>query len=292
MVIPDSQLETWSHNGAQVTAKETHEAVRKAIDTYSFPEGITKNLSLQGSYYNSTNIYGDMDVDLLACLTSSFYSNLTVDQCRQLRIVDQSYGFRDFKNDILLALLDYFGIEKLDAGSKAIRIRKPINHLDCDVIACTEYRYYYAINYNSYYEGITLWTKEGNQVINYPKYHYQNGVSKNQRTRNMYKPIVRVFKNIRNELVKNQGFVKNDVPSYFVECILYNIPDYLFDSQYSNTTLNVLTYLFQSQNNGNLVKFKCQHGLYDMFGTGNTQWSLDSAKRFISEAIELWNDWG
>ncbi|MDD2230398.1 MAG: nucleotidyltransferase [Candidatus Cloacimonetes bacterium] len=291
MSIPESQLETWSHIGAQATAKATHESVRRAIDNYSFPDGIKYNMFMQGSYKNGTNTYGNMDVDLIACLTSSFYSNLTVDQCRQLRIVNQSYGFRDFKNDILFALLDFFGITKLDAGSKAIRIRKPINQLDCDVIACTEYRHYYAISPNSYYEGVTLWTKEGTQIVNYPKYHYENGVSKNQRTNGNYKPTVRVFKNMRNKLVANYALTEHDAPSYFVECLLHNIPDNLFASSYSSTTLNVLNYLYRAKSNGIIEKFKCQHGLYDLFGTGNTQWNLDAAKTFITKSIGLWNEW-
>ena len=179
----------------------------------------------------------------------------------------------------------------MDAGSKAIRIRKPINQLDCDVIACTEYRHYYAISPNSYYEGVTLWTKEGTQIVNYPKYHYENGVSKNQRTNGNYKPTVRVFKNMRNKLVANYALTEHDAPSYFVECLLHNIPDNLFASSYSSTTLNVLNYLYRAKSNGIIEKFKCQHGLYDLFGTGNTQWNLDAAKTFITKSIGLWNEW-
>jgi hypothetical protein len=291
MSISEALLETWSHSGAQTTAMDTHQAVRKAIDKYTFPDGIKYSLFLQGSYKNATNIYGDMDVDLIACLTTSFYSNLNADQCRLLNLVDNSYSFRDFKIDVLLALYNHFGTARLEAGSKAIRIEKPINQLDCDVIACTEYRHYYAINLNSYYEGVTLWTKEGNQVTNYPKYHYQNGVSKNQRTNGMFKPLVRVFKNLRNELVKKNTLSKGDAPSYFIECLLFNVPDHLFASSYSSSTYNILNYLFQARSKGLLQKFKCQHNLFDMFGTGNTQWNFEAANKFINQAIGMWNDW-
>ena len=63
MSISESQLETWSHIGAQTTAKLTHESVRNAIDSYKFPNGVCKDMYLQGSYKNDTNIYADMDVD-------------------------------------------------------------------------------------------------------------------------------------------------------------------------------------------------------------------------------------
>ena len=125
MSIPESQLETWSHIGAQATAKATHESVRRAIDNYSFPDGIKYNMFMQGSYKNGTNTYGNMDVDLIACLTSSFYSNLTVDQCRQLRIVNQSYGFRDFKNDICLRCLISLGSQSWMLAAKQYEFVSP-----------------------------------------------------------------------------------------------------------------------------------------------------------------------
>ena len=50
MPISESQLETWSHIGAQTTAKLTHESVRNAIDSYEFPDRVYKDNALQGSY--------------------------------------------------------------------------------------------------------------------------------------------------------------------------------------------------------------------------------------------------
>ena len=37
--------------------------------------------------------------------------------------------------------------------------------------------------------------------------------------------------------------------------------------------------------------FKCQHELYNLFGTSIDQWTVPEAKLFISSVIQFWNDW-
>ena len=77
MPIPESQLETWSHQGAVTTAKQTHESIRKALDPYIWPTGVKYEVYLQGSYKNTTNIRGDSDVDVVAQLNSTFQRDLS-----------------------------------------------------------------------------------------------------------------------------------------------------------------------------------------------------------------------
>jgi hypothetical protein len=77
MPIPESQLETWSRQGAGVTAKNTHEAIRRALaaDEDSRLRDADFEVYLQGSYRNDTNTRGDSDVDVVAQLNSTFVSN-------------------------------------------------------------------------------------------------------------------------------------------------------------------------------------------------------------------------
>ena len=78
MTIPQSQLQTWANQGATDAAERTHHSLKRALEAYKkWPDGVTYETYLQGSYLNSTNIRGDSDVDLVAELTSVFYSNLT-----------------------------------------------------------------------------------------------------------------------------------------------------------------------------------------------------------------------
>ena len=85
MAIPESQLETWSHQGAITTAKATADSIKNALNSYiNRPDGVEFEIYLQGSYKNDTNIRGDSDVDVVAQLNSTFYNNLSEDQKRTL----------------------------------------------------------------------------------------------------------------------------------------------------------------------------------------------------------------
>src|SRR5574340_777580 len=99
MPIPESQLETWSHQGAITTAKTTADSIKNALNDYEWPEKIDFEVYLQGSYKNDTNIRGDSDVDVVAQLNSTFYNNLNEEQKKILELTPASYGWPSFKRD-------------------------------------------------------------------------------------------------------------------------------------------------------------------------------------------------
>lgn len=135
---------------------------------------------------------------------------------------------------------------------------------------------------------MTFWTKnENRQIINYPISHYDNGVTKNKNTSNWYKPTVRMFKNIRNYLIENESLSKENAPSYFLECLIYNAPDGNFGNSYQDTFCNIVNWI----NDANLNDFICQNEQIDLFGPTPEQWSIDEAESFIEKLISLWNDW-
>jgi hypothetical protein len=124
MPIPESQLKTWSHQGAITTAKATADSVKHALDSFeNWPEGVEFEVYFQGSYKNDTNIRGDGDVDVVAQLNSTFYSNLSDEQKGILRLTSASYSWSDFKADVLKALKGYYGQNTVSEGNKSIKIR-------------------------------------------------------------------------------------------------------------------------------------------------------------------------
>jgi len=288
MGIPEPQLETWSHQGAVTTAKATHESIRNALDSYKWPNGVDFEVYLQGSYKNDTNIRGNMDVDLVVQLNSSFYSNLSEEQKRYLGLSPASYGWNDFRSDVLSALKGYYGSLTITEGNKSIKVTAASGRLPADVVVCAQYREYRSLNSYDYVEGMTFWTRnESRQVINYPKIHYDNGVKKHQNTNNQYKPTVRMFKNIRDYLEEKNYISKDLAPSYFLECLFYNVPNSNFYGRYQEVFCNIVNWL----NNANLEDTVCQNGQLKLFGNTSEQWSVDNAKRLIQKLIELWNNW-
>jgi len=290
MGIPESQLETWSHQGAVTTAKATHESIRSALDSYKWPNGVNFEVYLQGSYKNDTNIRGDMDVDLVVQLNSTFSSNLSEEQKRYLRLSPASYRWEDFRLDVLRALKDYYGSLTVAEGNKSIKVKATSGRLPADVVVCVQYRRYKSLNSYDFVEGMTFWTRnESRQVINYPKIHYDNGVKKHQNTNNRYKSVVRMFKNIRNYLEENYHISNSLAPSYFLECLLYNVPNDKFSGGYQDVFCNIVNWFWL--NRANLKDYICQNGQLKLFGDTPEQWSIDNAKRLVEKLIGLWNDW-
>ena len=124
-------------------------------------------------------------------------------------------------------------------------------------------------------------------MINYPKLHYENGVKKNQDTNERYKPTVRMFKNARTYLVE-RGVIPADLaPSYFLECLLYNVPNDKFGKTYQDTFCNIVDWLFKAD----LSKFVCQNKQLPLFGSLPEQWSVTRAKDFLQSMLDLWKNW-
>jgi hypothetical protein len=288
MAIPGSQLEIWSHQGAITTAKATADSIKNGLNSNGWRSGVDFEVYLQGSYKNDTNIRGDSDVDVVAQLNSTFYSNLSEDQKRTLGLTPATYHLSDFRADVLKILKNYYGQSQITEGNKSIKIKANNGRLPADVIVCSQYRRYKTVNGYDYVEGMTFWTKNDNrQIINYPKIHYDNGVSKHQNSNNLYKPTVRIFKNIRNYLDDNYYMSKDLVPSYFLECMLYNVPYSKFGGSYQDTFCNVVNWL----NEANLDDFVCQNGQLNLFGPTAEQWDTYKSKEFIKNLILLWNNW-
>jgi len=288
MSIPGSQLETWSHQGAIVTAKNTHESIRNALDCLKWPDNVQYEAYLQGSYKNDTNIYGDMDVDVVVQLNSTFYSNLTEEQKRALGLEPVPYGWAEFRRDVLSALQTYYGTQAVVEGNKCLKLTAGGGRLPADVVVCAQYRWYQSVHAEDFVEGMAFWQHNSVQMtVNYPKIHYENGVKKHQDTEGRFKPVVRMFKNLRNFLILGD-FIPGDLaPSYFVECALYNVPNDSFSSSYQDTFCAAVNWLLGTD----LTSLRFQNGQLGLCGDESVQWPVQKARQLLQQLVSLWNSW-
>jgi hypothetical protein len=300
MVIPETQLEKWSHQGAVSSSKYTHESIRNALDkNMGYPGNIKYDVYLQGSYKNDTNIRGDSDVDLVVELKSSFYreiSSLSPDEQSSYLsyFKDATYTWENFRSDILKAMQEYYGLDVIKEGRKSLKVGNPKGgRLPADVVVSMEYRKYLRfINSDNqkFIEGISFYVPSENRwVISYPKHHYENSVQKNSQsaTNGWYKPLVRIFKNARTYLFENNKISRDLASSYFLEALIYNVPNDKFGTNFQTTTFNILYWL----NNVEYGKFVCPNGQVYLFGSTPDQWTEIEARKLISSLIELWNKW-
>ncbi len=291
MPIPESQLSTWSNLGAQDASRLTHEQIRSALDAYSWPNDVKFDSYLQGSYRNSTNIRGDSDVDLVAELSSTFYYDLDslsepTKSIVQRSITPSQYSWQLFRRHVIEALENYFGSWYVHPGNKAVKLQADPPRLAADVVVCASHRKYTA-QYSWIY-GIQFWTqREGRAIVNYPKLHYDNGVTKNDAASGRFKRTVRMFKNARNYLEMKGRIDDSLAPSYFIECLIYNASNWRFDSSLQSTYESIVNWIITSELNGLL----CQNHQQYLFGSSPEQWSVTDAKALGRELQYLWNNW-
>ena len=195
MPIPESQLQTWSHQGAAQAAETTYRSIRTALEAYQWPPDISYDLYLQGSYRNSTNIRGDSDVDIVLELESTFHLDVDTLSISQQQEVRDSYPGADyrwtaFREDTLQALREYYGSQFVRPGNKAINVTSSSGRLDADIVVCLTERHYTSTT--RWDPGIVFWTTRDNRrIINFPKLHYDHGVAKSGLTHQRFKKTVR-----------------------------------------------------------------------------------------------------
>lgn len=292
MTIAENQLEAWSGQGAVTNSINTHTYVRNALDAHTWPQGMKYEVYLQGSYANSTNIRGESDVDVVAQCTSVFYSNLEENEKRQLGLGVGSHNFADFRREVIAALNNYRDRSTVDpSGANAIEVIPPANsnRLKADVIACVFYKEYQALKVIA--EGLTFWNQHNQQqIVNYPKLHIRNGEQKNAngRTNGWYKPSVRMFKNARRQIAGDNNELRKRFPSYFVECLFYNVPDTNYGYSYQRTYTQCVNYLATALSDGTADKFTTQSGRHWLFGSNSVQWSQEKARDFVARLVQLW----
>jgi len=84
---------------------------------------------------------------------------------------------------------------------KAITIRgNGTSRRDADVVVCAEFRRYhsYPNDYNPGTSKVYAFFLPGDvRIENFPEQHHDNGTTKHQATQRLFKPTVRIYKNLR-----------------------------------------------------------------------------------------------
>lgn len=140
---------------------------------------------------------------------------------------------------------------------------------DADSVPCRRYRDYrkdYSKNADNYIPGIMIIPDRGGIIINYPEKHIENGRAKNVSTNHYYKKMVRIIKKMRY-MMSDCGYKEADeVSSFGLESLLWNLPDsifvkytsykYIFDEvvQY----LSEHKYALESYKEANGIKVLCE----------------------------------
>lgn len=296
MAIPESQLITWSHQGSITQSSTTYNTIKGALEVSgSAYADKDYQVFLQGSYGNDTNIYAESDVDIVIKLKDSFQSDLSLltdDQKTTFQndLADATYSASDFKIDVRKVLVDKYG-DDVTVGAKAIVIAGNGSRRKADIITAIQFRRYFKFNGiqdQSYEEGICFYNAAGERIANYPKQHATNCTTKHQNTSKWFKPMVRVVKNMRAKMVDDGLLEAGIAPSYYIEGLLYNVPNENFGTSYEDSMVNSINWL----RNADRSKFVCANNQYMLLdGNVNVSWNTKNCDLFLNGIVELWNGW-
>jgi hypothetical protein len=296
MAIPEFQLESWSHQGAVAGSRDTYNEIKKVLEASTGPYAPKDyKVFLQGSYGNDTNVYKESDVDVVIQLNQTFKSDTSKLPSDQVAAWDRaysnsSYGYYDLRNDVLKVLTDKYGSD-VKVGDKAIAIAGSGNRRKADVITALQYRRYYKFNgiYDESYDvGICFYNESGELIANYPKQHSANMTTKHQLTASWLKPTVRIVKNMRNKLVDDKTIKSGIAPSYYIEGLLYNVPNDQFGTSYADTFANAMNWILQADRS----KFVCANEQYYLLrDNAHTCWPKANFDQFLNALKTFWNNW-
>ena len=297
-------LEIWKRRGADNKSKNTYEMINKLLEQYcsDIVDVNSNSVFLQGSYANHTNIKEDSDIDVVI-LANDVFSHNAREVLPQSKIEEFNRTYypsdetlSNFKEKLYQRINGKVICGKkmfLERGNKTLKFNQNneySEYVSVDIVPAFEYSKY---NPNSVVskvkqaEGIKIYdsrTKE--YIINYPKIHKANGEAKNQvyRTDGNYKETVRIFKQIKKHLIDTGEIHESLMPSYHLECMLYNVPDNLFKKDLPKRIDAILSWLEENLSD----KFVEQHEMTRLF---IDKQALCDANMFLQHSIFLSNHW-
>jgi predicted nucleotidyltransferase len=285
MQLTEEQLIIWSKPVSKTEDQKCQNAINQITEIIKDKYGGNVEVFLQGSYENDTNVRQDSDVDIVVKYGAAYYPDLYFlnEQQKEIYYSQRTmadYNFFQFKNDVHKLLESSFGAVNAKRKNKCIYVVGNSNRINADVIPSFTLKRFSNVNYVSA-EGIRFYTDENVEINSYPKQHYQSGVSKNSCTSRMYKRTVRILKNIRNKLIETNVITGKLASSFFIECLVYNVPDQNFiNDNYSASLNNVITKVYNDMlDNQKAIEYEEVSGLQWLF-KGSIR-STEDAKLFM-----------
>ena len=292
-----SQLSRAPSESERAKAARTHNEIRAHLESDPALGKYQVDTFLQGSYKNSTNVVADSDIDL-GSLTESFFhfdlqnlpskplfgATTSLRAIAERAISPTTLTFADYRRAVLGSLCRKYGTSSVIDGNKAIMVKGNAVRLDADVLPCTAFRQYYNQSGRpAYHSGIAFFTKQHVRVVNFPHQHFENLASKDQANNGKVKGCIRILKRVRNELEERKQWDRKRSPSFYIESLVWNVPDRYFIGGYESVLQNVLAHLWddlrQRQIDNTLDVYLQANRIFYLFNP--RFWNVEDAIDFI-----------
>jgi hypothetical protein len=207
-LIPQSAIEKYSRcpsNTTITTARLLQEQLRDLL-------GNGYETFLQGSYKNDTATRDLDDVDIVAIRKQTFSGSFGT-HAASLPQISWDSIFSAVEQTIRAHPNFTLSVTR---GDKCVKVESSLNVDIVPAVVVTTFED----------DPIAIYSwRGGRERPNSPRIHYANNVEKHQRTGERYKPVVRMLKTwARNHFGESQEIA----PSFYLECLVYNVPDSYF----------------------------------------------------------------
>jgi hypothetical protein len=290
--IPEATFASWTKpafDNEDEKREYTERTIREAIRSHPDLRGLSVNVYAKGSYKNNTNVRRDSDVDVAVELRNIYipeYGPGVNQQDTGFTPYSDPYDTSRFKDHVGDALRGAFGSSAVQRANKVFVVRQGTRNLAADVVPCFTYRWYPTVW--RYHEGILLLPdKPGPRPHNFPQQQYGNGCTKNDafHTAKRFKRVVRILKRLENKMVEDGASPK--VPSYLIECLVYNVPDGRFGTgTWAGDLRNVLGYIWHNTEDASCEQEWLEvNGIKYLFHAAQ-KWTREQARAFVYAAYQ------
>jgi hypothetical protein len=268
----------------QLRLERAERMVKEAVSQHEPFRGLNITVAAKGSYPNKTNVRGDSDVDIMVKLNDPFHTDGVAPWWFGEQADEGTWTRTKLREEVHVALTSHFGWVD-PAHNIAFYVPEVANSRpSIDVVPCFKWVTHDFSAPEGQYVGSAVYGRDGQRVINWPELQLANGRSKNTSTNRRYKFVVRVLKNVENDLAA-AGVIKA-LPSYFSECLIYNVPNLVlladdFDDAVRASLQEVYRQLtrtwFGSQ------RMAEPNGIKKVFGEGQ-KWNEKDARELVEGA--------
>jgi len=298
MALSDEIISKWFKESVlkfdlDKTFQEVEDTIEQAAKLLAEERGLYKpedvKTYIQGSYLNNVYVGQNTKLEVVVELTRAgdeVYDELEyfMDKSPRKRAVriKPAYPLQRFKLDLYNKLSDLFNSNRVTTCNQAITIEKNLT-LPVTIEVTPAFSFKRANDEGEDVPCVLVWEEfSGDYTISYPHLHTTNLSLKDGKTDGNTKKVIRLFKNMRDYMINEQVFPAGAAPGYFIDCLVYNVPDILLKgSDMRGVLLKVFNYL----NNKNINEMLCVHEQFPMFGSNFDQWDIKHARFFVSSLI-------
>ncbi len=288
--VSEERIDFWARVISDTEDDRCKNAVSMAKDAIRKHFGNSVEIIRQGSYENETNIRADSDVDIVVIHGSHYYYDLgQTSQAGKLSFqkvfIEAPNNFMEFKFEIEKALRNEFGGNGVERKNKCLRVPGNTYRVHADVVPAYRHRLYNYIG-DVAHLGIGFDTDVREKIVSFPEQHVQQADLKHKVTNQGYKAVVRILKNVRNELVGEGLLLKGSMSSFFIECLVWNATKECFVSATHRENSMSVSYkvAYDMSLPGLWSTYTEVNGIKSLFGSDGAQRAA-TAQMFMLKAL-------